>query len=269
MRKEVLPENIFAPIFLDAWSVIDSVRRLRKLLESALLRNRAEVRSFLAAPKSIKGLRDAVQHINEQIESLANSNLPTWGALAWMVGNLPTDKRAWCFVMVPGAVREGQEHLFLKPAGDIRLPVDRLTLTAHEIEVSLSLLMDSVESLTRFLEEDIRKQSPHFSATGSDLLLSLEIPWGYDTENREQRKLSRSTLSIPETAKEATVQFEIEPPAGKVLLYKTLLDPSPITLEGPGGERLVTRSEPRTLYYEMLTGVERFKLWSAGWRDSL
>ncbi|MEP6957638.1 MAG: hypothetical protein ABI980_02830 [Nitrospirota bacterium] len=226
MRKEVLPKNIFAPIFLDAWSVIDSVHRLRKLLESALLRNRAEVRGFLPTTRSITDLRDAVQHIDERIEGLADSNLPTWGALAWMFGNLPTDNRAWCFVMVPGSVREGRKHLFLKPAGDIRLPVDRLSLTAHRIEVSLSTVIDSVERLTRILEADIIKQGSDLPSNGADLLLSLEIPWGNNNESYEPGRLTKATLSIPETARAAIVQYNIEPPTGGFFSTKLLLTSS-------------------------------------------
>jgi hypothetical protein len=268
-RKEVLPKHIFTPIFLDAWSIIDSVHRLRRLLQSVLLRKKAEVRGFLAATKSITDLRNAVQHIDEEIENLADSNLPTWGALAWMFGNLPTDNRAWCFVMVPGSVREGREHLFLKPEGDIRLPVDRLTLTAHGIEVSLSAVIDSVERLTRILEDDIKKQSSDLPSNEIDLLLSLEIPWGDDNKSHEQVRQNKATLSIPETAQAAIIQYEIEPPAGKVLLYKTPHDQSPVTIEGPGGELIISLSEPRTLYYEMLIGVESFRLRTAGYQLDL
>ena len=185
-----------------------------------------------------------------------------------MFGNLPSDLRAWCHIMVPGAVRDGQKQLFLKPAGEIRLPVDRLTLTAHGVEVSLTTTVDSVERLTRFLEDDIKKEGIDLPTAGSDLWMSMEIPWG-DYENAQSRDLRKATLSIPETAEEATVQYEIEPAEGRVLLYKGPDDLLPIPLEGPGGELCVSLTEPRTLYYEMLTGVERFKLWSAGWKDSL
>ena len=157
-------------------------------------------------------------------------------------------------------------HLFLKPAGDIRLPVDRLSLTAHRIEVSLSTVIDSVERLTRILEADIIKQGSDLPSNGADLLLSLEIPWGDNNESYEPGRLTKATLSIPETARAAIVQYNIEPPTGRVLLYKTPLDQFPMTLEGPGGELVITLSEPRTLYFEMLIGAERFKLWTAGWK---
>jgi len=265
LRKEQFPKNAFAPIFLDAWSIIDSVHRLRVLLQSSLLRNRSQVRGFLGATQSTKTLRDAIQHLDERLEDLAQGNLPTWGALAWMFGNHPTDHRAWCHVMVAGTVRVGQEHLFLKPEGEIRLPVDRLTLTAHGVEVSLSATMDSVEKLTRFLEDDIRSQTSNLQPVGSDLLLSLEIPWG-ESGGKNQRSLNKATLSVPEIATEAIVQYDIQPSGGKVLLYKTLDDQCPVALEGPGGELRVSLTEPRTLYYEMLTGVDKFRLWSAGWK---
>ena len=62
------------------------------------------------------------------------------------------------------------------------------------------------------------------------------------------------------------MHYEITPPGGKVRVYRTPDDPEPIVLEGPGGERLIPLSEPRTLYYEFLAGADNFKLWTAGWK---
>ena len=266
LRDEQPLAGTFASIFLDAWSVIDSVNRLRLLLGSSLLRKRAEVRGFLAATRAIEDLRHAVQHLDERLEGLAQQHQPAWGSVAWMFGRDLSDHRAWCHVMVAGTTRPEHEHLFLAPAGEIRFPVDRLTLTAHGLTVSLTQTMERVERLARTLENDIRKQAGELPPAGSDLWLSMEVPWGED-EARAPAKLERIRLTVPETAVEAIVQYEIRPAGGKVRLYRTPDDREPIVLEGPGGERKIALSEPHTLYFEFLTGAEHFRLWTAGWKD--
>lgn len=81
--------------------------------------------------------------------------------------------------------------------------------------------------------------------------------------------MQKATLTVPETAVEATVQYLIEPGDGRVGIYRTPTDLEPFTLTGPGGRATIPLVEPRTIYYEMFPGTTRFQLRTVQWKDSL
>jgi hypothetical protein len=56
----------------------------------------------------------------------------------------------------------------------------------------------------------------------------------------------KTVLNISETALVALFRWEITPPEGCVLLFRTETDPSPQELIGPAGEGSIELVEPRT-----------------------
>jgi hypothetical protein len=78
----------------------------------------------------------------------------------------------------------------------------------------------------------------------------------------------KTVLNISETALVALFRWEITPPEGCVLLFRTETDPSPQELIGPAGEGSIELVEPRTVYFERLPGTEGFKLFPKEFRDS-
>jgi hypothetical protein len=77
----------------------------------------------------------------------------------------------------------------------------------------------------------------------------------------------KCTLNCPETAAMYFFKWEITPPEGGVLLYRTQTDPSPQELRGPSGEGSIEILEPRTIYCEFLPGTNNFKTYYVGHRD--
>ena len=79
--------------------------------------------------------------------------------------------------------------------------------------------------------------------------------------------LQKIMVSVPDMAVEVFFHWEITPPQGRVLLYRTPTDPSPQSLVRPSGKGRAELVELRTLYYEFLPGLETFKFYTDGFRD--
>ena len=84
--------RILAPLpFLHAWSMIDSVHRLRGLVDSLpglARRNQSpEFRNFMDKAQTVEQFRDAVQHMDTEIPRSAEAGKAVWGTLSWLRGN--------------------------------------------------------------------------------------------------------------------------------------------------------------------------------------
>jgi len=172
-----LPEGVgFPAVFLDAWSVVDSVHRLRTLVRYAPgLANSPPKEVFSRATDTVEDLRNAVQHLTgEYVKDSTEHDLP-WGRVLWVAG--PKDGGALTLrLMVAGACTMTR-HEFVNPCGQrFYPPIDKVSLDAHGLRMDLSETMRAVQSIAKHLEAGWREAiGPNPVALGSDLTVSLDL----------------------------------------------------------------------------------------------
>ena len=133
---------------LDAWALVDTLNRLRVLITRLPgLRSKSPgAQVIVRALKPVEDLRNAVQHMDGEIGPLSATNLPLWGAIAW-VQRGPDDDVLRSRTLLAGfwmdpmtAVRMNVPAIH--PAGEkIESPVGPIKLTAAGRTVSLSDLV--------------------------------------------------------------------------------------------------------------------------------
>ena len=128
---------------LDAWALVDTLNRLRVLIDQlpGLRGNSPGTQLIVLALKPVETLRHAVQHMDGEIGPLSTTNLPLWGAIAW-VQRGPDDNALRSRTLLAG-VRLGDMTVpVVTPAGkEIESPVGPIELTAAGITISLSSLV--------------------------------------------------------------------------------------------------------------------------------
>lgn len=166
------------PPFLDAWSFIDSVHRLRGLFEKMpglANKNRSpEFRDFQKVADDVEILRNAVQHMNEEIGEVADASRvgPVWGVLTWLT--FQADLCCISSTPVSGSTNLIGSITCINPAGmpPRRLPIDYVTLAQGDARLDLTATLDSVAALARILEESVREKIMSFpDRGGSDVIM--------------------------------------------------------------------------------------------------
>jgi hypothetical protein len=170
---------LIAGAISDAWLVVNSINRLRYLLEHLPMGKKSRwysLRAFLQNTKPITELRHIVQHLNEKIAGLAEKGKPVWGSLSWF--HLLDSKKGRSCMIVAGRLAAG-EHRFVNPLGKpVRAPIDHVTLTSGDITADLSATMVGVVSLTGELETSLRKSFKDLPTSGADALFFVEVEFG-------------------------------------------------------------------------------------------
>jgi hypothetical protein len=149
-------------IVMDAWSVVDSVNRLRVLVQGmpGLKRGPAVV-SFLKDIGPIETLRNAVQHLYGEVDKIHEDGRPLWGSLSWVRPPAPDTKEGSISWFVPGTLAVTNDLPPVTLAGkSIEYPVGYIQLRAAGETVCLS---DAMASVQRFAGRFERAAASAFS----------------------------------------------------------------------------------------------------------
>lgn len=185
------PPHAHAEALADAWLIIDTVNRLRNILRSRPeLLELIPVRTFVDATQQVKGIRDFVQHLEDdkrgRIRELARLGKPVWGWVSW-ISHIPGSTSFFLHQLMPGTLHKGVSAGIGQVWRAINSPIDHVTfdgfalpergqgdeLLPRRFDVSgtINLLAD----LTNELE---RARSPFFSdadAAGADSLIVMKL----------------------------------------------------------------------------------------------
>ena len=76
----------------DVWAFVDSVHRLRRLVQHTpgVKQKLPEVQLFLRNSSTIESLRNFVQHFPTEINEFVHALMPLWGVLSWACTNETT-----------------------------------------------------------------------------------------------------------------------------------------------------------------------------------
>ncbi len=181
----------------DAWTFVDVINRLRIILihQPRSMRPTSEDKdqpkpekvgpsfkdkrnAFLAELDGLEDIRNAVQHLDGEIDSLAQEGIAVWGSLTWYVPIQDHADRLQCKVygLTPGPLTTGQNVLWDHPQGEtIERPLGRIRLHAHRKTLNLSKLRRLMESPIRYLEEILRPQFAGRPTSGADFMTGLPV----------------------------------------------------------------------------------------------
>jgi hypothetical protein len=172
---------VFPEAFIDAWAIVDSVSRLRKLLDAMPIKRKSkwlEYRSFMAGSKEAQDLRDAVQHMDERINEVATNPVPLWGVLRWVAVKSPN--KMLSFGMAAGTLFDGSHLLTVKIGTQVESPVDRISLSIGERTADLSQMVRLLPTLVASLEKLLAASCEKYSEAanqkaGSDFIFGMEV----------------------------------------------------------------------------------------------
>jgi hypothetical protein len=170
-----------ALIVMDDWSIIDTVNRLRVLVEGVKsiggLRRGPAVTSLLKSVHDVETLRNAVQHQDEQVEKLRQNGRPLWGSLSWLYRASPDAKEFRVVVMIPGTLAKTGGVPFVKPEGrEYEVPVGLVELTAAGVTVCLSDVMKAVGRFAVRLERAAVDAFAAIPEGATDYIARLDLP---------------------------------------------------------------------------------------------
>jgi hypothetical protein len=138
----------------DAWFVIDSLYRIRRLLEDmpSLKQNSPQLQLFYRKTSCLKSLRDSIQHLDEYLDKYALYKIPAWGRLLWVY---PMNEYRYKACMIaPGDIQPDWKLYPSHYGKKMRPPIDFITLTGNK-EVCLTEMIDALEKLIPWLNRQL------------------------------------------------------------------------------------------------------------------
>ncbi len=160
LSSSELTNRHIATAMLDAWSIVDSVHRLRDLINEAPgVTHDTWWKLFMNRTNDIAQLRDEVQHQidNKRINALVTNAGQIWGFLSWAEVRNGEYTGIWK-MMSPGAVYSGDKWIYNGPAvPPAPLPFGRIRLNAYGKEVYLGRSVKAVHDVVAALAEVLQK----------------------------------------------------------------------------------------------------------------
>ncbi|MDF2457761.1 MAG: hypothetical protein K0S79_177 [Nitrospira sp.] len=173
-------QRMMVSAIADAWSVIDTVDRLRGLIMKATFfregsRGRQE---FLEATGPIRKLRNTVQHLDSLIPKLAGEGWPAWGVLSWVVWRGPTTP-VCCCLLPGGYMKERPFRMHVPSMGDDHEPVTHVSLGSRGVEVSLTdahrIVASALQQIESGVELYLKGNESTLPRRNNDFLLQIEL----------------------------------------------------------------------------------------------
>ncbi len=166
---------------IDAWSIIDNVNRLRKLLENmhGIVKRAPGRIIFMNNTAKVKNLRDIIQHLNtkKELETLIQTKSAALGSLTWTVAADTGPGKIYSCYLRPG-VLPAETAPFPIHAGNIQGPIDKVTLSIGKEEVCLSDTITSVAKLASSIEKSLKGPFKDLPPASNDVFVYLEIALG-------------------------------------------------------------------------------------------
>jgi hypothetical protein len=176
------------PAVQDAWTIIDAVHRIRKLLQRMphVKKSSPPLQVFLRVSSDVDPLRHIVQHLDTELPRMVILGAPVWGTLSWLV---LLDRAVWrvrsCTIATGTAFDAVYE--MRNPAGKtFRQKVDHITLSSSGKAVDISDVYYALAKFVRSMEATLAATLTGVTTFGSDLLTVLEMQVLQDSDTVEK-----------------------------------------------------------------------------------
>lgn len=175
----------FTEPFLDAWSVVDAIDRLRSLLNLAPGFDRTAASfsfQFLEETQSIRSLRNVADHIGQRADYVISKQGTALGILSWVT--VRTEKHFMSCTIRPGTLRASRTPVINPIDKSIVLPTGLVTLSAGEHSADLTEVMEWTSRIVKSIEITLdawfkENGLPH-ADTASDMLAVMDFVYAPD-----------------------------------------------------------------------------------------
>lgn len=186
---------------LDAWSLIDHVHRLRGLVQQMpRMRRSPALRLFLDHTAQSESFRNVIQHLREEVASIAKRKQAIWGALSWLAMLDPEGRLLRSSSIMYGALLNSGEVYPFPVSGVMQHPIDRIELTHGGQIICLSDIVNEVRTLTLGLEKALEKALDAIPEKGPLLgpiqLIALDIEPDWSDEEYQPENTARTAGDI-------------------------------------------------------------------------
>lgn len=169
-------------VFLYAWGFVDSVDRLRDLLEKGLGSLSDETDAVL---RPCRTLRNHVQHLRQRLLDPAQEQMVEWGTISWFAMN-EDGSGGTIHALVPGGMAARPDIRMVSPLGrHIHGPVDMVELSAFGDTLSLSDIHRHLLVLADRLGEGLAPQFEGHGHVGADLHLRAKLAFDEDESPKD------------------------------------------------------------------------------------
>ncbi len=167
--------HLFSLVFQDAWSLVDSIERLRKLIPRVPIKKTDPAfELFLRKASEATELRHSMQHMDNDLRDPERLKSPMWGTLRWVTAPR-ANQNAQGFLLVSGSIFDVSEHSFINPVGHvIRVPLDLVTLNLGTQEVNLSEQMRKIVDVVRVMEREFVERYGNETKRGADVFVGVD-----------------------------------------------------------------------------------------------
>lgn len=178
VQEQPQPPAPAALVMMDAWTIIDAVNRLGALVAATRgLKQGPAVESFRRSVEDVEILRNAVQHLIGEVEELEKNDRPLWGSLSWSYRESPDTKTGDILLLVSGTVAPTEDLPMVNPLGkEVEIPIGLVTLTAAEVTVCLSDVLQAVGRFAERLERAAATAFVALPADAADQYVTLDLP---------------------------------------------------------------------------------------------
>ncbi len=165
--------------FADAWSIVDSVHRLRGLLDQlpGVKKKRSlGFRRFREETAAVEDFRHFIQHLRNEVPDLAAGQLAVMGTLSWCVLRDPAGGELSVCSCTPGPRFRESRVALQNPIGrPFGGPVDYVALQLGERRLDLSELVFITRHLGAQLEQSLQGQTAEVEKVGYDVLVECRM----------------------------------------------------------------------------------------------
>lgn len=170
--------NIVSSV-LDAWSIIDSLDRLRGFLHCAEFVKKDSLPNDDPLKQNfntVRNLRNSIQHIPGNVDKLISKNQTILGSLSWYTCLDSKEMKGLSCTFAAGTVLQNSALPFVNPAGkNIELPVDIITLSASGYSVCLSELMKYIKLMVMDIEKQLSQQTLGLPKAAADFIVCAHM----------------------------------------------------------------------------------------------
>jgi hypothetical protein len=159
-QSDVSPESRVA-IFADVWGAIDNLNRARQLLSAfPHIRDRVDVRQFVAEADQIRLLRNRFQHLDEDFVSGKNitKGYPIYGGLTWF--NHTEERIVIIGTMIagPSSLRHGVVMSSATIPGHWERGISNISLAAFDHNIQISRFVRLLNEVIAALDEEMSRE---------------------------------------------------------------------------------------------------------------
>jgi len=180
--EEWLGPGDAASVFLDAWSVVDALHRLREILlqMKGIKRRGPKWELFRRSTDGVANLRNTVQHLNNELADMAKNRWSPWGRLNWLQLVDLELLLVRAYFLCPGRIQSGT-HPVPNPCNlSFYGMVDHVHLFSKNDEFDLSRAVRHAADVIQIIEDSLTRTFPASNWSGSDLLAVIEFQMNSD-----------------------------------------------------------------------------------------